>query len=107
VLVIAGLLRAPSNAAIGDTGRQLFINDLFRGSLGRFLHFAGTQATRAHAHMADTATNDSAHFVQIRQKTPPGRVVSMTHIITAHRSLAANIATFGHGVPPANFQTTF
>jgi hypothetical protein len=80
---------------------------LKKGKSGCFLHLTGTQATRAYTHMTNATADDSAYFVQVRQKTPPGCVVSVTHIVTAHRSLAANIATFGHGVPPANFQITF
>jgi len=68
---------------------------------GCFLHLAGTQAPCAYTYMAYTTTDDGAHPVQVGQKTPPGCIVRVAHIVPAHWSLTANLATFGHGIPPA------
>jgi len=49
--------------------------------------------------MADMAADDSADSVQVWQKPAAGCVVGVAYVVSAHRPLAADVASFGHDTP--------
>ena len=64
--------------------------------LMHFFDFAGLEAASAESDLLHAAVDTGAHGLQVGQETPLGDIMSMRHIGTDHRFLAADFTYFSH-----------
>jgi hypothetical protein len=75
--------------------------------LGSFNDLAGFQTTSACLNALNAATDQGPDPLQIRFEPAASSVICVTDLITELRTLAADIATFGHNVKPPGWKSPY